>query len=141
MTQRLNNNSFTMKHVIDMFVFRDKTVRINIDFLDAFSNIEESKQCHGKVPFLCILQHLFPGLPSPILCAAVLPLIYAVWIENTLKAITSKLGFAWLQSPCCFLCCRLAIFPNFFLQRPKKGVFRRKGTRRRTGKKQRIFLF
>jgi hypothetical protein len=36
----------------------------------------------------------------PAHAAAPLSLICVIWIENTLQAITSKLGFAWLQSRC-----------------------------------------
>ena len=72
--------------------------------------------------------------------AVLLPLIYATWTENTRQAITAKLRFAWLQSSCWSLCCSLAIFPNFFLQRPENDVSRKKGTRRRTEKNKRIFL-
>ena len=54
---------------MDMFVFRDKTVRINIDFfLDAFSNTEESKQCMVRYLFSVFdstcFQHSLP--PSPV---------------------------------------------------------------------------
>lgn len=80
----------------------------------------------NDAPFGHLHYSLFPGAyfqhaPSLIPCAAALPsLMCAVWMENTLRAITSKLGFAWLQSPCCSLCCRLFPLVSSFKDQRKK---------------------
>lgn len=72
--------------------------------------------------------------------AAPLSLICVIWIENTLQAITSKLRFAWLQSPCCSLCCRL-FFLISSLRRQRKKFPEGKKQRRIIGRNRGFFFF
>lgn len=62
---------------------------------------------------------LLSSTPLPRPCAAAHSLICATWIENTLETIKSKLGFAWPQSPCCSLCCRLFLLISPFKDQRK----------------------
>lgn len=58
--------------------------------------------------------------------------------KNTLQAITPK--WVWLASKSLLFPLSRAIFSNFLLQRTKKEVSRRKGTRKRIGRNREYFF-
>lgn len=127
---------FYKEHVIDMFLLRDNTIRIKEGkgVLPA-----KSKQANGAPIGIFIILY-FTGLSSSTppfsslcSCSPFAHLCNLDWKHPS--GTISKLGFAWLQSRCWSLCCRL-----FFLissLRPKKR-FQKEGGKEENWKKQNI---
>lgn len=128
---------FYKEHVIDMFLLRDNTIRIKEGkrVLPA-----KSKQANGAPIGIFIILY-FTGLisstpPFSSLCSCS-PFTHLCNLdENTLQALISKLGFAWLQSHCWSLCYKLFFFLISSL-RPKKH-FQKEGGKEENWKKQNI---